>query len=33
MWVNKGVSKREWANQVGLVGLFEIQWKTPHHAS
>ncbi len=24
-------SREAWANKVGLVGLFEIEWKTPRH--
>jgi hypothetical protein len=23
--------ERKWVNTAGLVGLFEIEWKTPHH--
>jgi hypothetical protein len=23
--------ERKWANKVGLVGMFEIEWKTSHH--
>jgi hypothetical protein len=23
--------ERTWANRVGLVGLFEVEWKTHHH--
>jgi hypothetical protein len=23
--------ERKWANKVGFVGLFEIEWKTFHH--
>jgi hypothetical protein len=28
-WTNYGEEKRAWANR--LVGLFEVEWKTPHH--
>jgi hypothetical protein len=23
--------ERTWVNRAGLVGLFEVEWKTPHH--
>jgi hypothetical protein len=25
-------TKRKLASKVGLVGLFQVNWKTPHHA-
>jgi hypothetical protein len=31
LWTSFGKEERAWANRVGLVGLFEIEWKTPHH--
>jgi len=30
LWTNFG-KERTWVNIVGLVGLFEVEWKTPHH--
>jgi hypothetical protein len=30
-WTNFGEENRAWANKVGLVSLFEIELKTPHH--
>ncbi len=30
LWTSFGKEERAWANMVvGLVGLFEIEWKTP----
>jgi hypothetical protein len=23
--------EKKWASKIGLVGLFEIEWRTPHH--
>ncbi len=31
LWTSSGKEERAWANKVGLVGLFEIEWKTLHH--
>jgi hypothetical protein len=30
-WTNAGEEERAWANKTGLVGLFEVEWKTLHH--
>jgi hypothetical protein len=26
-----GKEEKTWSNRAGLVGLFEVEWKTPHH--
>jgi hypothetical protein len=26
-----GKEEKKWANKTGLVGMFKIEWKTPHH--
>jgi hypothetical protein len=31
LWTRSKEEERTWANKVGLVGLFEIEWKTPCH--
>jgi hypothetical protein len=31
LWTSFKREERTWANRVGLVGLFEVEWKTPHH--
>ncbi len=31
LWTSCGKEERAQANKVGLVGMFEIEWKTPHH--
>jgi hypothetical protein len=31
LWTNSRKEKRAWANIPILVGLFEIEWKTPCH--
>jgi hypothetical protein len=31
MWIGLKRKKRNWANYVGLIGLFEVEWKTPKH--
>jgi hypothetical protein len=31
LWPSFGKEERKWANIVGLVGSFEVEWKTPHH--
>jgi hypothetical protein len=31
LWTSSGEEKRAWANRARLVGMFEIEWKTPHH--
>jgi hypothetical protein len=23
--------EKAWANKAGLIGLFEVEWKIPHH--
>jgi hypothetical protein len=30
-WTSSGKEKRTWVNKTRLVGMFEIEWKTPHH--
>jgi len=30
-WINFKEEERTWANRAELIGLFEIQWKTPFH--
>ncbi len=29
LWTSFGEEERTWTNIVGLVGLFEVEWKTP----
>jgi len=31
LWTSFKREERTWVNRVGLVGLFEVEWKTPHH--
>jgi hypothetical protein len=31
LWPSFGKEERTWANIVGLVGLFGVEWKTLHH--
>jgi hypothetical protein len=31
LWTSSREKERAWANKVGLVGMFEIEWKTPRH--
>jgi hypothetical protein len=31
VWTSSKEEERTWANRVGLVGLFEVEWKTPYH--
>jgi hypothetical protein len=31
LWTNFGEEKTAWENRAGLVGIFEIKWKTPRH--
>jgi hypothetical protein len=31
LWTSFGEEERAWAKKAGLVGLFEIEWKTHHH--
>ncbi len=31
LWTSFGEEERAQANKVGLVGLFEIEWKTSRH--
>jgi hypothetical protein len=31
LWTSFGEEERTWANKIGLVGLFEVEWKIPHH--
>jgi hypothetical protein len=30
-WISSRKEERAWANKVELVGMFEIEWKTPCH--
>jgi hypothetical protein len=29
--VKMGKDEKKWASIIGLVGLLELQWKTPHY--
>jgi hypothetical protein len=31
LWISSGEEERAWVNINRLVGMFEIEWKTPHH--
>ncbi len=31
LWTSFREEEKAWANKVGLVGMFEIEWKIPHH--
>jgi hypothetical protein len=31
LWTSYGEEEKAWANRIRLVGMFEIEWKTPHH--
>ncbi len=31
LWTSFGKEERAWVNKARLVGLFEIEWKTPCH--
>jgi hypothetical protein len=31
LWTSSGEEERACENKVGLIGLFEIEWKTPQH--
>jgi hypothetical protein len=31
LWTSFGEEEKIWANIISLVGLFEVEWKTPHH--
>ncbi len=31
LWTSSGKEEKAWANRARLVGLFEIEWKTPCH--
>jgi hypothetical protein len=31
LWTSFGEVEKTYANRTGLVGLFEVEWKTPHH--
>jgi hypothetical protein len=31
LWTSFKGEERTWVNRAGLVGLFEVEWKTPHH--
>jgi hypothetical protein len=30
-WTSFGEEERAWTNKTRLVGLFEVEWKTPYH--
>jgi hypothetical protein len=30
-WTSSRKEERTWANKAGLVGLFEVEWKTLRH--
>jgi hypothetical protein len=31
LWKSFKEEKKTWANKIRLVGLFEVEWKTPCH--
>jgi hypothetical protein len=31
LWTTYGEEEKKWANKLGLVGMFKVEWKTPHH--
>jgi hypothetical protein len=31
LWTSFREEEKAWANRVGLIGLFEVEWKTPRH--
>jgi hypothetical protein len=31
LWISFGEEDRAWANRIGLVGMFDIEWNTPRH--
>ncbi len=31
LWTSSKEEEKTWANIVGLVGLFKVEWKTRHH--
>jgi hypothetical protein len=31
LWISYGKEAKKWANRLGLVGMFEVEWKTPCH--
>jgi hypothetical protein len=31
IWTSSGKEKIKWVNKTSLVGMFEIEWITPHH--
>jgi hypothetical protein len=31
LWASFGEEEKAWVNINRLVGMFEIEWKTPHH--
>jgi hypothetical protein len=31
LWTSFGKEEKAWANKTRLVGLFEVEWKTPYH--
>jgi hypothetical protein len=31
LWISFGEEERTWANRIGLLGLFEVEWKAPRH--
>jgi hypothetical protein len=31
LWTSSKGEEKKWANKLSLVGLFEVEWKTPYH--
>ncbi len=31
LWTSSRKEERAWANKIELVGMFEVDWKTPRH--
>jgi hypothetical protein len=31
LWISFREEEKTWANKISLVGLFEVEWKAPHH--
>jgi hypothetical protein len=29
LWTSFGKEEKPWANKIGFIGLFEVEWKTP----
>ncbi len=31
LWTSSREEERAWVNKIKLIGLFEVEWKTPYH--